>query len=113
MKSVIEREKALTGIFITLNEPTKKMVAEAASAGFAETDNFGRVPRIQIMTIREMVESYKMPKLPGLDESVSFRKAKKEQARISRADSICSRFPAGIGYYGRSAVNWSEWRFDR
>ncbi len=80
LKSVIEREKALTGIFITLNEPTKKMVAEAASAGFAETDNYGRVPRIQIMTIEDMVEHYRMPKLPGLDEDASFKKARKEEA---------------------------------
>ena len=79
LKSVIEREKALTGIFVTLNDPTKKMVAEAASAGFEETA-FGRVPRIQIVTIEDILERYKLPRLPGVDEAVSFKKAPKEKA---------------------------------
>lgn len=79
LKSVVEREKALTGVFVTLNEPTKPMVAEAAAAGFAETEHFGRVPVIQIITIREILESYKLPRLPGVDEDASFKKAPKEK----------------------------------
>lgn len=78
LKSVIDREKALTGVFVTLEEPTKKMVAEAAAAGFAESD-WGRVPRIQILTIQEIVESYKLPRLPGVDEGASFKAAPKEK----------------------------------
>jgi site-specific DNA-methyltransferase (adenine-specific) len=75
LKSVIEREKALTGILITLNPPTRAMVSEAAAAGFAETQ-FGRIPRIQIATIEDML-NYKMPRLPAIDSS-AFRKAPKE-----------------------------------
>ena len=80
LKSVIEREKATTGVFLTLNEPTKKMVAEAASAGFEETA-FGRVPRIQIVTIVDILERYKYPRLPGLDELGAFKKAPKEKPK--------------------------------
>jgi hypothetical protein len=79
LKSVVEREKALTGVFVTLNEPTRPMIAEAASAGFAETD-YGRVPVIQIIKIREILESYKLPRLPGLDEGAAFKKAPNEKA---------------------------------
>ena len=80
LKSVIERERATTGVFLTLNEPTKKMVAEAASAGFEETA-FGRVPRIQIVTIADILESFKLPRLPGLDELGAFKKAPKEKPK--------------------------------
>ena len=87
LQSVIDREKALTGVFVTLEEPTKKMVAEAA-AGFAETENFGRVPRIQIITIQEIVESYKLPRLPSVDEQASFKKAPKEDQAVKRQGSL-------------------------
>ena len=86
LKSVIEREKALTGVFVTLEEPTKKMVAEAAAAGFAETENFGRVPRIQIITIAEILESFKLPRLPGVDEGASFKAAPKEAKKDAQGD---------------------------
>ena len=84
LKSVIERENATTGIFVTLNDPTKKMVAEAASAGFEETA-FGRVPRLQITTIADILERYKFPRLPGLDEMGAFKKAPKEKGTTQGA----------------------------
>ena len=77
LKSVIEREKALVGLFVTLNPPTKPMIAEAAAAGFAETD-FGRIPRIQILTIEGMLNFKEVPRLPAIDAS-SFKKAPKEK----------------------------------
>jgi site-specific DNA-methyltransferase (adenine-specific) len=77
LKSVIEREKALVGIFITLNEPTKPMKAEAAAAGFAETD-YGRVPRIQILTIEGLLNFSESARLPVVDSS-AFKKAPKEK----------------------------------
>lgn len=33
LKDVIDRERAGVGVFLTLTEPTKPMIAEAASAG--------------------------------------------------------------------------------
>ncbi|MFN4274364.1 MAG: restriction endonuclease [Aliihoeflea sp.] len=77
LKSVIEREKALTGIFVTLLPPTKPMVAEAAAAGFAETQ-FGRIPKIQILTIEGLLDHREFARLPAVDAS-SFRKAPKEK----------------------------------
>lgn len=37
LKGVLEREKAALGALITLREPTKPMLTEAASAGFYES----------------------------------------------------------------------------
>ncbi|MFI5107178.1 MAG: hypothetical protein ACHP79_19815, partial [Terriglobales bacterium] len=47
---VIEREKAAIGVLITMEEPTKPMVKEAAEAGFYKDDSpfdTGTYPRIQ------------------------------------------------------------------
>jgi site-specific DNA-methyltransferase (adenine-specific) len=79
LKSVIEREKALMGIFITLLPPTKPMMAEAASAGFVEVDmgvGSAQFPRIQIITIEELLEGKRLS-LPIID-STAFKKAKRE-----------------------------------
>ena len=79
LKSVIEREKALTGIFITLNPPTRQMVSEAAAAGFAETQ-FGRIPRIQILTVEGLLNYTESARLPAVDSS-AFRKAPREKTQ--------------------------------
>lgn len=51
-----QREKAEIGAFITLQEPTRPMREEAAAAGFYEPEHFpGRYPRLQILTIEELL----------------------------------------------------------
>jgi site-specific DNA-methyltransferase (adenine-specific) len=77
LKSVIEREKAIVGLFVTLEPPTKPMIAEAAAAGFVETDH-GRIPRIQILTIGGILNYREVPRLPVIDTS-AFKKAPKEK----------------------------------
>ena len=56
LKGVIEREKAGIGVFLTLTEPTKPMVAEAAAAGLHEEPGFAPVPRLQIVTIEQAMQ---------------------------------------------------------
>lgn len=58
LKGVLEREKAVIGAFITLQEPTAPMRAEAAAAGFYEPELFPnmRFPKLQILTIKELLE---------------------------------------------------------
>jgi DNA modification methylase len=61
LKGVIEREKAALGALITLREPTKPMLTEAAAAGFYEPKEFpGRYPRLQILTIAELLAGKKL-----------------------------------------------------
>jgi SAM-dependent methyltransferase len=58
---VLEREKAAIGALITLREPTKPMLTEAAAAGFYESKDFpGRYPRLQILTIAELLAGKKI-----------------------------------------------------
>ena len=56
LKGVIERERAGVGVFLTLTEPTKPMIAEAASAGLHEEPGFAPVPRLQIVTVEQAMQ---------------------------------------------------------
>jgi len=58
LRGVIEREKAAIGVLITMEEPTKPMVKEAAEAGFYKDDSpfdTGTYPRIQILTVEQLL----------------------------------------------------------
>jgi site-specific DNA-methyltransferase (adenine-specific) len=73
---VVDREKAMIGVFITLAEPTVPMRTEAVKAGFYKT-LYGKYPKIQILTIRELFDG-KQPKIPLVDPA-AFKKATKEK----------------------------------
>lgn len=69
LKSVIEREDAAIGIFLTLKEPTREMIKEAASAGFYETGG-KKFLRIQILTAEQIIDGAR-PQVPfGFTESL-------------------------------------------
>lgn len=72
---VVDREKAKIGVFITLADSTGPMRTEAVKTGFYET-LYGKYPKIQILTIRELFEG-KQPNIPLVDSS-AFKKAPKE-----------------------------------
>ncbi len=60
---VLDREKAQIGVLISLNEPTGPMRSEAASGGFYESKLFGQFPRVQLLTVAELLagQTIKMP----------------------------------------------------
>lgn len=72
---VVDREKAKIGGFITLADSTGPMRTEAVKTGYYET-LYGKYPKIQILTIRELFEG-KQPNIPLVDAS-AFKKAPKE-----------------------------------
>lgn len=72
---VVDREKAKIGVFITLTDSTGPMRTEAVKTGYYET-LYGKYPKIQIFTIRELFEG-KQPNIPLVDTS-AFKKAPKE-----------------------------------
>ncbi|MDZ4180412.1 MAG: DNA methyltransferase [Coriobacteriia bacterium] len=66
LKGTLEREKAALALFVTLDEPSKPMKQEAAEAGFWHSEVWNRdYPRIQIISIRELLEEGKHPDLPA------------------------------------------------
>ena len=55
LKGTIEREKAVIGVFITLEKPTAAMSKEALAAGYYESPRWGRrYRRLQILTIGDL-----------------------------------------------------------
>ena len=79
---VVDREKAKIGMFITLADSTGPMRTEAVKAGFYET-LYGKYPKIQILTIRELFEG-KQPNIPLVDAS-AFKKAPKAETGDQQA----------------------------
>lgn len=67
LRGVIEREESELGILITLVDPTAPMTNEASSAGFLGRSAHGRIPRLQIATVEDMLAG-RMPKLPPLPQ---------------------------------------------
>ena len=60
---VIDREKADIGVFISIDEPTRPMQEEAAMKGFYHSPLGRDYPRIQILTIAQILEG-KRPDIP-------------------------------------------------
>jgi len=71
---VMDREKANISIFITLEMPTSSMKKEAIGKGFYKSPIGKNYPKIQIFTLKEVLEGIK-PKLPPKIDS--FKKAKR------------------------------------
>lgn len=65
-RGTIEREKALGGVFVTMEPPTKPMTHEATEAGtFTYSMNNQKYPVIQIITVAELLDG-KRPNLPNV-----------------------------------------------
>lgn len=75
LHSVMEREKATAGIFVTKSLPTKPMEKEAAAVGVFRSEEWDRnYPKLQILTLAEIFQG-KGPNLPNIVSP--FRKAKR------------------------------------
>ena len=89
LRGVIEREKAEIGVLIALQDATKPMRTEAASAGFYKSP-WGNHPRLQILTIAELLEgagiNYPHP------SNVTFRRAPKADMPLPEQ----MEFPAAV-----------------
>jgi site-specific DNA-methyltransferase (adenine-specific) len=71
----MEREKADYGIFLTLEDPTEPMNKEAVVAGHIKTEWDASIPKVQVLTIKELLEG-KQPEFPFPPDN--YRQAKRE-----------------------------------
>ncbi len=79
LKGVMDREKAPIGLFVCLEEPKGPMKKEAAAAGFYRGVNGKDYPRLQLLTVEELLEGHKRPEFPDMSMgTLTFKKAKKE-----------------------------------
>ncbi len=68
------REKAEIGVFITFDEPTKPMLREAAEAGLYKSSDGSTYPRLQILTIQQILSGIQ-PDYPAHRRDATFKKA--------------------------------------
>ncbi len=81
LRGVVEREGAAIGVLITMQESTSHMRTEAAAAGFYDSPWGGSYPRIQILTVAQLLagERIDYPNVEGMDRT--FKKAPKAQRK--------------------------------
>ena len=70
LHGAMEQEKAQLGVFITLQPPTSAM-RKAASAGFYESP-WGKHPRLQILTIGELLNGARIDYPPSRQVNVTY-----------------------------------------
>jgi hypothetical protein len=74
---VLDREKAVIGIFLTLQPPTRDMTKEAVSAGFYNSQ-WGNFPRLQILTIEDLLTGKATAQYPRLN-AATFKRAERKR----------------------------------
>ncbi len=85
---VVTREQAQIGVLITLHEPTGPMKTEAATAGFYDSPWYGSYPRLQVLTIRELLEGKRVA-MPAIRQvSVTFNRAPKAKPEADHAGQL-------------------------
>ena len=72
------RESADIALFISLEEPTKGMIKDAASAGFHESPNKKKYSRMQLLTIESLLAKTHRAEHPDYEPDLNFKKAKIE-----------------------------------
>ncbi len=84
LDGVVDREKTPIGIFITMHEPTRKMVEEAAEHGYYKSPFETMHRRIQILTVRELMDGKK----PDVPLTVSPIQAMKQDIRNKQTEQL-------------------------
>lgn len=75
LRGVVEREEAAIGVLLLMHSPTKPMREEAAAAGMYES-TWGKYPRLQILTVAEILEGKGIdrPRITGMDRTYKHAK---------------------------------------
>jgi len=76
LRGVVEREQAAIGVLLTLEEPTRAMREEAASAGFYDSRWTGKQhPKLQLLTIAGILGGKGIDSPPLGQVSTTFKRA--------------------------------------
>ncbi|MBE3109694.1 MAG: restriction endonuclease [Acidobacteria bacterium] len=82
LRGVVEREKAAIGVLISMEDPTKPMQTEAATAGLYESKTWGKkYPKVQLLTIAELLAGKKVEMPPVRQVGATFKKAERHRPK--------------------------------
>ena len=87
LRGVIEREQAEIGVLLTQQEPTRPMRTEAASAGFYESPWGTRHPRLQLLTVTDLLTGKTVDR-PAQQGNVTFKKAPKYERKTGKQKGL-------------------------
>ena len=90
---VISREKAQIGVFLSLNPPTAPMRREAASAGFYKSPWGKNCPRIQLLTIEDLLGGKGVDYPHAID--VTFKRAQRARSDPTEKQNHLPMKPEG------------------
>ncbi|MGQ0542883.1 MAG: DNA methyltransferase [Blastocatellia bacterium] len=76
LRGVVDRENAALGVLLTLENPTKPMIMEAADAGFYNSPWGSNHTRLQILTIKDLLEGKRID-YPRTNANVTHKKAER------------------------------------
>ena len=86
LHGTLDREGAAIGVFITLENPSRDMEAEAAAAGFYHSPGLDKdYPKLQILTIADLLNGDEVKMPPA---SNTFKAAQKVKAEEGKQDKL-------------------------
>jgi DNA modification methylase len=84
----LQREKAEIGVYISFEEPTGPMKREAAEAGFYTSSDGTKYPRLQLLTIKGLLEGTQHLQRPLHVREVTFKKAPRSRPEAAQNLSL-------------------------
>jgi site-specific DNA-methyltransferase (adenine-specific) len=103
LHGVLDRVSAAIGVLICMEEPSQQMRAEAASAGFYDSPGWHRkYPKLQILTIAELLGGKRVECPPSRYADATFKKAPCEKIKRNKSgrlgDVVRENGDAGEGW---------------
>lgn len=74
LRGTLEREKAEIGVFLCFEAPTRPMMKEAAEAGFYTSPDGTKYPRMQILTVQQLLNGQQV-EYPRYARNYTFKQA--------------------------------------
>ncbi len=82
LHGVVDREKAAMGVLITMQDHTGPMKEEAVTAGFYESEMWGKkYPKIQLLTVADLLSGKQIAMPPIKQVGATFKKAPKARGK--------------------------------
>jgi site-specific DNA-methyltransferase (adenine-specific) len=89
LRGVVEREQAEIGVLLTMQEPTQPMRSEVAGAGFYNSLGWNQnYPKLQILTIAELLAGKGIDMPPIRQVSATFKKAPRAKKHGSQTQGL-------------------------
>ncbi|MBI5877701.1 MAG: restriction endonuclease [Chloroflexi bacterium] len=82
----VDREGAAIGLFVTLESPTRDMLSEASGAGIYKSAAWGEFPRIQVLTVEQLLHGQAFRTPPPYGTFRQAQRADNQPGNQSRLD---------------------------